>query len=89
MGDFGHSNVVDEDLNMQPDQNKGDVMGGGTSGVENVGVVGDFGHSNISSSRCRTSVNWRCNQWFLTHTQTNGVKNMFLEVFSQTLPGAS
>ena len=65
MGDFGHSNVVDEDLNMQPDQNKGDVMGGGTSGVENVGVVGDFGHSNISSSRCRTSVNWRCNQWFL------------------------
>ena len=47
MGDFGHSNVVDEDLNMQPDQNKGDVMGGGTSGVENVGVVADFGHSNI------------------------------------------
>ena len=44
MGDFGHSNVVDEDLNMQPDQNKGDVMGGGTSGVEN---VGDFGHSNV------------------------------------------
>ena len=23
VGDFGHSNVVDEDLNMQPDQNKG------------------------------------------------------------------
>ena len=53
VGDFGHSNVVDEDLNMQPDQNKGDVMGGGTSGVENVGVVGDFGHSNISLARCR------------------------------------
>ena len=29
VGDFGHSNVVDEDLNMQPDQNKGDVMGVG------------------------------------------------------------
>ena len=32
---------------MQPDQNKGDVMGGGRSGVENVGVVADFGHSNV------------------------------------------
>ena len=38
---------------MQPDQNKGDVMGGGTSSVENVGVVGDFRHSNISSARYR------------------------------------
>ena len=44
MGDFCQSNVVDDDLNMQPDQNKSDVMGGGTSGVEN---VGDFGHSNV------------------------------------------
>ena len=44
---------------MQPDQNKGDVMGGGTSGVANAGVLGDFGLSSISSSRYRTSVNWR------------------------------
>ena len=40
---------------MQPDQNKGDVMGGGTSSVENVGVVGDFGHGcRISEVRIGT-----------------------------------
>ena len=40
---------------MQPDQNKGDVMGGGTSSVENVGVVGDFGHSNVVDEDLNTS----------------------------------
>ena len=35
---FGHSNVVD-DLNVQPNQNKGDVMGDGTISVENLDVV--------------------------------------------------
>ena len=34
-------------LDIQPDQNKGDVMGGGTSSVDNIGVVADFGHSNV------------------------------------------
>merc|ERR1712240_425868 len=42
---FGHSNVLDEFLIMQPNQNEGEVIGGGTSGgVEN---VGDFGDSNV------------------------------------------
>merc|ERR1712240_148225 len=42
---FGHSNVLDDFLIMQPNQNEGEVMGDGTSGgVEN---VGDFGDSNV------------------------------------------
>ena len=62
MGDFGQSNVVDDDLNMQPDQNFGhsnvvdedlnmqpNQNKGDVMGGGTSGVenVGDFGHSNV------------------------------------------